>query len=66
MVHIVSSDCAGLIFRVELNLSGFLVGTRSNKYYITDAKHLGAVSIAVQEGETISNKAGHYFDCETS
>jgi len=52
MVHIVSSDCAGLIFRVELNVNAFLVGTSNSKFYITDAKHLGAVSISVQEGHT--------------
>lgn len=52
LVYMVSSDSIGQIYRVELNLSSifgttaFVGGPSSHKYYITDAKHLGAVSIS--------------------
>jgi hypothetical protein len=45
IVHIVSSDSLGNIYRVELDLSS-RVFSGTSKYYITDAKHIGAVSIA--------------------
>ena len=47
MVYMVSSDSLGQIYRIELNLSSIFGTTSSSKYYITDTKHLGAVSIAV-------------------
>jgi hypothetical protein len=44
IVHMVSSDSLGHICRVEINLLSRMFST--NKYYITDEKHIGAVSIA--------------------